>query len=124
MPDHKKGVIVIDDDQEMLKSIASLLSNLGFVTELYTSAQAFLSASKFSDAANGCIVLDIQLGGMSGIDLASRLRRTQQALPIIFITGNDNAGTRKAALQQGCVAYLTKPFAAKLLVEAIDRALA
>ena len=118
----RKCVIVIDDDEAMLGSIASLLNNLGFATELYTSAEAFLSVSKCRDVANCCMVLDIQLGGMSGIELASRLANTEHMLPIIFVTGNDNALVRKAALQQGCVAYITKPFAAKLLVEAIDQA--
>lgn len=117
-------VFVVDDDPAMLKSIAMLLNNLGFATELYASAEAFLSASTSFNAAGGCIVLDIQLGGMSGIELGSRLASTKQSLPIIFITGNDNETVREAALQQGCVAYLTKPFAPKFLVDAIDRALA
>lgn len=119
-----KVVFVVDDDPAMLKSIGLLLDNCGFVTELYSSAEAFLSASSFSDASNSCLVLDIQLGGMSGIDLGSRLAGANQSLPIIFITGNDNEAVRKTALQQGCVAYLTKPFEAKCLVDAIDRALA
>lgn len=119
-----KVVFVIDDDPAMLKSIGLLLDHLGFETELYTSAEAFLSVSPFSNTSNSCIVLDIQLGGMSGIELGSRLASANQSLPIIFITGNDNDAVRKTALQQGCVAYLTKPFAAKFLVDAIDQALA
>lgn len=124
MSKRTKVVFVVDDDPAMLKSIALLLNNLGFATELYTSAEAFLSASTFCNASNSCIVLDIQLGGMSGIELGSRLASGDHGLPTIFITGNDNETSRKAALQQGCVAYLTKPFAAKLLVDAIDQALA
>lgn len=124
MPSRKKVVFVVDDDAAMLKSIGLLLNNLGFETELYSSAEAFLSASTFSNVSNSCVVLDIQLGGMSGIELGGRLASANQSLPIIFITGNDNEAVRKTALQQGCVAYLTKPCAAKFLVDAIDRALA
>lgn len=124
MPNRSKVVFVIDDDPAMLKSIASLLNNLGFVTEQYSSAEAFLSASTFCSAPNSCIVLDIQLSGISGIELRSRLASAGQARPIIFITGNDSESVRKTAMQQGCVAYLTKPCPPKLLIDAIERALA
>jgi FixJ family two-component response regulator len=121
---HEKVVYVVDDDPAMLKSIGQLLNSLGFVTILYASAEAFLSASTISDNSNSCIVLDIQLGGMSGLELGSRLASAKQALPTIFITGNDSVSARRAALQQGCVGYFTKPFPPKLLVLAIEKALA
>lgn len=124
MPNHPNVIFIVDDDPMMLESIAKLLNNLGFITQLYTSAEAFLSVSPFSKTYKSCIVLDIQLGGMSGIELGRRLASAKQLPPIIYITGNDNETVRSEALQQGGVAYLTKPFAPKLLVEAIDRALA
>ena len=79
--------------------------------------------SKRQNAHHGCIVLDIHLEGMSGVELASRLARTGNALPIIFMTGKDSDTERRAALKPNCMAYLTKPFSAALLLDAIDRAL-
>ena len=120
----RKVVFVVDDDAGMRKSIALLLDKFGFDTQLYASAEAFLSTAGFSQIRNSCIVVDIQLDGMSGIELARQISQTGHALPIIFITGNDNESLRKAALQQDCIAYLAKPFPAKALMDAIDQALA
>jgi FixJ family two-component response regulator len=119
-----KIIFVIDDDPGFRRSVALLLEKLGFNTELYGSAEAFLSSPRFRTSRDGCIVLDIHLKGMSGIELAKQLADGGHALPIIFVTGNDNDSVRKAALAQNCVAYLPKPFAAKALSQAIDRALA
>ena len=120
----RKIVFVVDDDPGFRKSIPLLLSKYGFSPQLYPTAEAFLSTAKFSPTGDSCIVLDIQLDGMSGIELGKKLACDGQALPIIYITGNDNDAARKAALQQGCIAYLTKPCAAKTLMNAIDQALA
>ncbi len=122
--DGRKLIFVVDDDPGMRKSIAGLLDGLGFSAELYASAEAFLSTSKFSQARDSCVILDIHLDGMSGIELAKWLARTGRTLPIIFITGNDNESARTAAQHQDCVAYLRKPFTAKALADAIDLALA
>ena len=119
-----KIVFVIDDDPGFRQSVALLLQKLGFNTELYGSAEAFLSDPRFAPSRGGCIVLDIHLKGMSGIELAKQLADGGHALPIIFVTGNDNDAVRKAAFAQDCVAYLPKPFAAKALLQAIDHALA
>jgi FixJ family two-component response regulator len=119
-----KIIFVIDDDPGFRKSVALLLEKLGFNTELYGSAEAFLTSPRLAPSRDGCIVLDIHLKGMSGIELAKRLADGGRALPIIFVTGNDNDAVRKAALAQDCVAYLPKPFAAKALLQAIDHALA
>ena len=122
--DGDKIIFVIDDDPGFRKSVALLLEKLGFKTELYGSAEAFLSSPRSAPSRDGCIVLDIHLKGMSGIELAKRLADGGHALPIIFVTGNDTDAVRKAALAQNCIAYLTKPFAAKALSQAIDHALA
>jgi FixJ family two-component response regulator len=119
-----KIVFVIDDDPGFRQSVALLLEKLGFNTELYGSAEAFLSDPRFAPSRGACIVLDIHLKGMSGIELAKRLIDDGHALPIIFVTGNDNDAVRKAAFAQDCVAYLPKPFVAKALLQAIDHALA
>lgn len=123
MADGRKCVFVVDDDPRMLHSIGMLLDNLGFTTQLYASAETFLAESTFQSTRDCCLILDIHLGGMSGIELGNRLARTAHTPPIIFITGNDNETVRQAAWQQGCVAYLPKPFIAKVLIDAIDKAL-
>jgi FixJ family two-component response regulator len=123
--DHRSRIVfVVDDDPSFRKSIAVLLERCGFHTELYPSAEAFLLNSQFTQASDSCIVLDIQLDGMSGIELRRQLTRDGHTLPVIFITGNDSEAIRREALQQGCIAYLTKPFPARAIVDAIDQALA
>ena len=117
-------VFVVDDDPSFRKSIAVLLGKYGFNTELYASAEAFLSISQFRQVSESCIVLDVQLDAMSGIELGKWLANGGYTLPVIFITGNDSEIARREALQQGCIAYLTKPFSAQAIVDAIDRALA
>ena len=113
-------VTVIDDDPTMLKAIERLLRVKGFDVETFASAEAFL-------AGNGratCLILDIHLGGMSGIELRRRLVASGSEPPTIFITALDDEATHKAATEAGCVAYLRKPFLASLLVGAIDKATA
>ena len=110
-------VFVVDDDPAMLRSLARLLRQFGYDSLLFPSAEAFTNHSDFGNAA--CVVLDINLGDVSGIDLRHRLRVANASVPVIFITGNDKPAVREAALQSGCVAYLTKPFSAKSLIEPI-----
>jgi FixJ family two-component response regulator len=116
-------IFVIDDDAGMRKSLAVLLDKSGYSTKTFASAEAFLANVETSEPHRGCVVLDIHLEGMSGVELASRLARTGYALPIIFMTGKDSDMERRAALKPNCMAYLTKPFSAALLLDAIDRAL-
>jgi FixJ family two-component response regulator len=115
-------VYVVDDDAGMLKGIERLLKASGFDAEVFESAEAFHDRANPSNGL--CIVLDVQLGGMSGIELSRELTQRGSALPVIFITANDNDTTRKATRDAGCVAYLPKPFPAKSLLDAIERATA
>ena len=89
--------------------------------QTFSSAEEFWARANPTDAV--CLVLDIHLGGASGIELRRQLLQSGSAVPVIFITGNDSETTRKAALQAGCSAYLPKPFSAKALVDGINRAL-
>jgi FixJ family two-component response regulator len=116
----RKVVAVIDDDPTMLKAIERLLSAKGFDAEVFTSAEAFLEGATASKAT--CLVLDIHLGGISGIELRRRLTTSGSRLPVIFITALDDEATHKEAMEAGCVAYLRKPFPAHLLIGAIDKA--
>ena len=115
-------VLVVDDDAAMLRSVARLLRQFGYASLLFPSAEAFANHSDFANAV--CVLLDINLGDGSGIELRHRLKASNVSVPVIYMTGNDNRATREAALQSGCLAYLAKPFSAKSLMEQLQRAAA
>ncbi|PDT91071.1 response regulator [Bradyrhizobium sp. Y36] len=116
----RRSVFVVDDDPSMRTSMNRLLRGYGFNATLFDSAGALLQHGKFDTAI--CIVLDIDLGGQSGIDVRRSLAEQGVTAPVIYITGNDSPANRAAALGSGCIAYLTKPFAAKSLIESVARA--
>jgi FixJ family two-component response regulator len=113
-------VFVVDDDASILKSVARLLRELGYASLLFPSAEAFANHDDFDGAV--CVLLDINLGNVSGIELRHRLKAAGDPVPVIYMTGNDNPATREAAHQSGCLAYLTKPFSARSLLEPLERA--
>jgi FixJ family two-component response regulator len=115
-------VFVVDDDVGILKGLKRLLKQHGYDSALFDSVEAFESCDDFEGAI--CIVLDIQLNGVSGIEVRYRLIDAGISLPVIYITANDSDAIRAAAVESGCVAYLTKPFSAKSLIEPIARAAA
>jgi FixJ family two-component response regulator len=111
----------VEDDTSMLRSIQRLLTMEGFVVEAYASAEAFLDRK--SEGRIECLVLDIQLPRMSGIELQQRLVATHCDISIIFMTALEDESLRHVAVQLGCVAYLRKPFQPEALVTAIADAL-
>jgi FixJ family two-component response regulator len=111
-------IAIVEDDPSMLKGLNRLLSAHGFRVQMFTSAEEFLSGIRSCEAK--CLVVDIHLGGISGIDLKRRLASCGSDFPVIFMTANDNEATRQDAFRAGCVAYLRKPFLAGLLIEAIN----
>lgn len=114
-------VLVVDDDPSILQGVARLLRVRGIEAELFCSGEDFLNRAD-PDAAL-CLVLDIHLTGMSGIELTHHLMLSGSTLPVIFITAKDDEATRKAAAEAGCVAYLSKPFSSQSLVDAIETVL-
>ena len=122
MSDQRKIIAIVDDEQGMLKAIERLLTARGFATQGFVSAEAFLDSRAAKDAA--CLVLDIHLGGMSGIELRRRLNAVRSTLPVIFITAVDDEAVQREAMEVGCVACLRKPFQGSLLIGAIDKATA
>ena len=113
-------VLVVDDDAAMLKGVARLLRRHGYDTVLFPSAEAFANQSDFDGAV--CVLLDINLGDGSGIELRHRLKAAGNSVPVIYMTGNDSPAVRMAAHQSGCLAYLTKPFSTRSLIEPLERA--
>ena len=115
-----KMIGIVEDDASMLGATEALLDAHGFATLTFSSAEEFLTrgiASQFD-----CLVLDIHLGGMSGIELHDRLKALGRDCPVIFVTAIENDGVWRQALQTGCVACLRKPVPAGQLVEAIAKA--
>ncbi len=119
---NRKAVFLVDDDPSMLNGMRRLLRQHGYDTVPFENAKALREHGDFDQAI--CIVLDVNLGDGSGIDLRHQLAEQGVAVPVIYITGNDSHATRMAALASGCLAYLTKPFTAKSLIEPIERAAA
>ncbi len=121
MPAPRKVVGIVDDDPSMLKAAGDLLDAHGFATRKYASAEEFLNCDV--GAQVDCLLLDIHLGGMSGIDLNRHLKAEGSRLPVIFMTALDDEVARQEALSVGCVACLRKPFAARQLMDAIGNAI-
>ena len=121
LPD-RNVVFVVDDDPSMLVSVKRLLHTNGYDSLLFSSAKAFENHVDFEEAL--CVVLDINLEPGSGIELGNGLKAAGTTVPIIYMTGNDNPAARKAALASGCIAFLTKPFDARELIEPLHRAAA
>ena len=115
-------VAVVEDDPGMLQSIERLLNAYKFETATFSSAEAFLSEAASSIIR--CLVLDIDLGGMSGIELRERLTAAGSNLPVIFISAIDDEIIHDMAIKAGCVAYLRKPFLGSVLIGAINEAVA
>jgi len=120
MQKHVTTVAVVDDDPSMLKAAADLLDARGYSASLFTSAEEFLDSGEAEHVE--CLLLDINLGGLSGIELRQQLTASRPGLPVIFMTAIDDEAVRQQALRVGCVACLRKPFAARELMDAIARA--
>jgi FixJ family two-component response regulator len=117
---NRNTVFVVDDDAGTLKGVKRLLREHGYDSVLFPSAEAFRNHDDFEQAI--CVILDINLNDESGIELRHRLKAAGNFVPVIYITANDSHATRMAALESGCIAYLTKPFSAKSLIEPIEKA--
>ena len=116
----RKLVFVVDDDIGTLRSVQRLLREHGYDSVPFASADAFQKHDDLDRAI--CVILDINLHDQSGIEVRHRLKLAGIGLPVIYITGNDSNATRMAAMESGCLAYLTKPFAARSLIEPVERA--
>jgi FixJ family two-component response regulator len=114
-------VIVVDDNAGFLKGLARLLAHNGFQSRTFASAEALIESGSAQSAT--CLPLDIHLGGISGIELQRRLAASGSKCPVIFMTANDDEATRNDAVDAECIAYLRKPFAAHLLLDAIGNRL-
>ena len=114
-------VSVVDDDESVRESLPDLLKEFGFEADAFSSAEEFLT----SDCVNRtrCLILDIAMPGMNGLDLQRELKLRGLKIPIIFITAHEDGAIRARALEQGAVRFLLKPFSDTALLAAVKAAL-
>lgn len=115
------NVYIIDDDPGVRGSIAELVESVGLVAASFASAQEFMSSARQDGPC--CLVLDVRLPGISGLDLQHQLRRAGIAIPIIFITGHADIPMTVQAMKSGAIEFLTKPFRDQDLLDVVQRAL-
>jgi CheY-like chemotaxis protein len=114
-------ISVVDDDEGFRKATANLLNASGFSVEKFSSAEEFLDSPHMNET--GCLILDLQMHGMSGLELQSHLGMENRRIPIIFITARGNAAAREEAMRAGAIDFLPKPFNEEVLLRAIHKAL-
>jgi FixJ family two-component response regulator len=114
-------IAIVDDDAFMRASLDNLIRSVGFRARAFPSAQSFLHACSELDTA--CLILDVRMPGMSGLDLQQRLASARTRVPIIFVTSHVDEDVRARALGAGAVAFLYKPFGEDELLEAVDSVL-
>ncbi|MFO7303955.1 MAG: response regulator FixJ [Gammaproteobacteria bacterium] len=114
-------IFVVDDDAAVRDALKLLLRSVGQAVETFASAQEFLDA--YSEDRPGCLVLDIRMPGMSGLELQQKLNEKHSILPIIFITGHGDVPMAVEAMQAGAVDFIQKPFRDQDLIDRINQAL-
>jgi FixJ family two-component response regulator len=114
-------ISVVDDDDSVRESLQCLIRSFGFAVEALASAEEFLTSDHLRDTR--CLILDVRMPGMNGIELQRRLAASRHEIPVIFITAHGDEATRSQALRDGAVAYLLKPFTEEALLGAIHAAL-
>jgi len=112
---------VVDDDESVRESLPDLLREFGFAARAFSSAREFLSSDYVDETR--CLILDVAMPGMSGLDLQQELKHRGKEIPIIFITGQKDEDIRKQAFTQGAVKFLYKPFSDNVLLDAVNAAL-
>ncbi len=111
-------VSVVDDDESVREAIKSLLRSVGLGAEVFASAEEFLKSDRVEDTA--CLILDVRMPGISGLQLQEKLSSAQNKIPVIFITAHaSDREARARALQAGAVAFLSKPFSEDALLKAV-----
>ena len=114
-------ISIVDDDESIREAIQSLLRSVGFRAETFASAEQFLQSDQIENTA--CLILDVRMPGMSGLELQRRLIATQCRIPIVFVTAHGDEEARSRALQEGAVEFLLKPFSEEALLNTIQAAL-
>ena len=114
-------VTVVDDDESVRESLPDLLNEFGFATRAFSSAEEFLASDYVGQTK--CLILDVAMSGMSGLDLQRELKLRHQEIPIVFITAHRDENLRPRVLEQGAIECLYKPFSDMALLDALNAAL-
>jgi FixJ family two-component response regulator len=115
-------VFIVDDDPSVRKSLARLIGSAGYKVEAFASAEDFLSREPSIGPC--CVVLDVRMPGVTGLDLQKTLKSALHGIPIVFITGHGDVSMSVSAMKAGAIDFLTKPFEGKDLLSAVQRAVA
>jgi FixJ family two-component response regulator len=114
-------ISIVDDDKSVREAAKLLVKSLGYATATFESAEAFLASGRLSDTA--CLITDVQMPGMSGVDLQSHLTANGHCVPMIFVTAYPEPSVRARAMNAGAFGFLSKPFSEDSLIECLDRAM-
>jgi FixJ family two-component response regulator len=117
---HRRMVCLVDDDVSFREALEGLINAFGYATRAFGSAEDFLRCAPLAEIR--CLVLDVRLGGMDGLELQSHLRAHGWATPVIFISSQCDARTRARAMDAGAVGFLSKPFERDALISLIEAA--
>lgn len=111
-------ISIVDDDESVRQALKSLIDSIGLHAELFESGEAFLSSQHVKQT--DCLITDVRMSGMSGLELQDRLNATESPIPIIFISAHDDGDARARALRAGAIDFLQKPFSEDALLGAIN----
>jgi FixJ family two-component response regulator len=114
-------ISIVDDDEAVRLALRSLVRSLGYLSKVFASAEEFLESSHLSETS--CLISDVQMPGMNGIELQSRLKTLDCNAPVIFVTAFPDERNRALALEGGAIAFLEKPFEGRTMVQLIQAAL-
>ncbi len=117
----RSAVSVVDDDESLRRSLRNLLRSVGIGVETFASAEEFLRSAQ--RGSTGCLVLDLRMSGMSGLDLLRHLAVADSHIPVVILTAHGDEETRRRSLQAGAVAFLDKPFRSDALLDTVRAAL-
>jgi FixJ family two-component response regulator len=120
----KPLIAIVDDDESVCRAIRRLVRSMGMNAETFSSGQHFLDLLEAMPSFHpDCVILDIQMQGMTGLEVQDRLVAGGSPMPVIFITAHDELGVREKALAKGAVAFLRKPFSDELLIKTLQEGL-
>lgn len=120
----KPRIAIVDDDESVCRAVRRLLRSMAMDAETFSSGQQFLDLLEAMPSFQpDCLILDVQMPGMNGLEVQERLTTSGNTVPVIFITAHDEVGVREKALAAGAVAFLRKPFNDELLIKTLHEAL-
>ena len=124
MTNKKPLIAIVDDDESVCRALERLVRSLGMTAETYTGSADFMDQFEALPGFRpDCVILDVQMPGMNGIEMQTQIRRTHKEIPVVFITAHDDRKAQEQALAGGAVAFLRKPCNDALLIRTLEAAL-